>query len=87
MDKQEAARIAKALENGTMSVADAYAEFPKVGMVIDYIVKHYPDDKDAISNHRMLPSLIFSEYSNSEIESMIDKLAIFNDWKKYEVKS
>ncbi len=49
-------------------------------------MKHYPDDVDQISNHKMLPGMVFGDYSNTQIEDMIDKLAIFNHWTKYEPK-
>ena len=72
-----------ALKAANMSWAEIQQEYPKAIMVIDYITKHYPDDYKAISNHKMLPSLIFSDYSNHQVEEMIDKLAIFNGWVKF----
>jgi hypothetical protein len=70
-----------------MSLPELEENYPKACMVISYIIKHYPDDKVKISNHKMLPTMIFSQYSNTQIEEMIDKLAIFNGWVKYTAKS
>ena len=87
ISKDEAAKAAQQIESGSLSWADLQQEYPKVTMVIDYIIKHYPDDADKISGHQMLPGMIFSDYSNTQIESMIDKLAIFNGWTKYEPRT
>lgn len=73
----------EALKASKMSLSELQAEYPKMDKVITYIQKHYPDNIDAISSHQMLPGMIFGDYSNTQIEEMIDKLAIFNNWTKY----
>lgn len=71
-----------------MSWADIQREYPKAAKAMDYITKHYPDDAEAISKHKMVgPMIMNPAYSNTQIEEMIDKIAIFTGWKKYEVKS
>lgn len=77
ISKEEAAKAAN------MSLAEIGENYPKATMIMDYIFKHYPDDLERIANHKMIGPMIFSDYSNSQIEGMIDKLAIFNNWKKY----
>lgn len=69
-----------------MSMDELRQEYPKLAMIMDYIFKYYPDDKEAISQHKMVGHLMFSDSSNTQIEQMIDKLAIFNGWTKYEPK-
>lgn len=76
--KEEALRASK------MSLAELRQEFPKMGMLMDYIFKHYPDDKEKVCANKMVQELFFNtDYANSEIEDMIDKVAIFNNWKKW----
>ncbi len=83
MSMPSEAEIKRALK---MPLEQLIKEYPKMSMVFDYVMKHYPDDVDQISNHKMLPGMVFGDYSNTQIEDMIDKLAIFNHWTKYEPK-
>lgn len=77
ISKKDAERASK------MSLEELEREYPKASMVFDYVKKHYPEDLVAVMNHRMLAQMIFMDYSNTQIEEMIDKLAIFNGWTKY----
>lgn len=81
ISKEEAERASK------LSLEQLQQEYPKAGMIFDYVFKHYPDDKDSILRHKLLLAMIFGDYSNTQIEEMIDKLAIFNGWTKYEPKA
>lgn len=59
-------------------------EYPKLIMIIDYVTKHYPDDVESISKHKLVAAAVMNpEYSNTQIEDIIDKIAIFNGWKKW----
>jgi hypothetical protein len=58
---------------------------PKINMVISYITKHYPNGTDAgrlASNKLVATAALSPEYSNTQVEDIIDKVAIFNHMKR-----
>ena len=76
--KEEALRASK------MSLAEMEQEYPKMGMLLRYIQKHYPNDMEKLCSNKMVQALMFNtDYSNDDIESMIDKVAIFNGYTKW----
>lgn len=76
--KEEALRASK------MSLARMRQEYPKMAMIMDYIKDHYPKDFERFANIKMFQALMFNaEYSNSQIEYMIDKIAILNGFEKW----
>lgn len=82
ISKEEALRASK------MSLQEMEAEYPKMGMLLRYIQKHYPDDMEKLCNNKMVQTLLFNtDYTNTQIESMIDKVAIFNGYKKWSPES
>lgn len=78
ISKEEAIKASK------MSLSELEQEYPKISMLLEYTRKHYPDDWEKFTNIKMYQALMFTdEYSNTEIESMIDKIALFNGFKKW----
>ena len=66
------------------SYSEMQKEFPKATMLMDYIAKHYPDDMHKFQNIKMVAYLFAdTEHSNSELEELIDKIAIANGFTKW----
>ncbi len=77
---QEAIKKAASLD----SYEDMQREFPKATMIMDYIQRHYPDDWEKFEKVKMFQYILTdTEHSNSKLEETIDKLAIFNGFKKW----
>lgn len=59
-------------------------EYPKAAMIIDWVMKHYPDDSEAIAHSKVVGATIASpEYTPEQVYKIIDKIAILNGWVKW----
>ncbi len=56
---------------------------PKADMVVDYLLEHYPDHAEKLAANTLIAAATQSaEYSNAQIEGIIDKIALFNNIEK-----
>jgi hypothetical protein len=66
-----------------MPSEQARQEYPKIWQAIEYIFKHYPDNKSDIAQNKIVTMALISDYSNTQIEEIIDKIATFDGHVKY----
>jgi IMP cyclohydrolase len=56
---------------------------PKIDMVTDYLLEHYPDHAEKLAANKLISyATVHDDYSNPQIEGIIDKIALFNGYEK-----
>ena len=60
------------------------SEYPKAKMLLDYMVKHYPDDYEELAKVKMISYILKdTEHTPEQLYENIDKIALFNSFTKW----